>query len=170
LKAVREALNLLDTLGASAWLIRHHELVVEAGEELLRGVAGLTPRERELVLLGCALHDAGKVLHPEEERAPGRLHEPAGRALLEQHGIPAELAAFCESHARWGEASSLPDLLVALADKLWKGKRVPELEELVVSRLAERSGRPFWELWTTLDELFESVAAGAEDKLMRSAL
>jgi hypothetical protein len=170
LEGVNEALNLLRSLGASGWLVRHHELVAEAASQLLDGLspAWLSPRDRATVLLGAALHDAGKILHPEEERAPGRLHERAGRELLLQHGVPAELAAFCESHAAWDERSPLVTLLVALADKLWKGKRVPELEELVVHSLAQRTGRPFWELWPALDELFEAVSAGADDKLARS--
>jgi hypothetical protein len=150
-------------------LVRHHELVVEAGTQLLDGIEGLSARERELVLLGCALHDVGKVLHPEEQHVPGREHERAGRELLLLHGIPDEIAVFCESHAQWSERSAPTALLVALADKLWKGKRVPELEELLIRSLASRTGRPFWELWPVLGELFESVAAGAEDRLMRSA-
>ena len=85
LRTTEDARALLVALGAGPWLVRHHELVVEAGQQLLDGLppAWLTTVDRTRVLLGCALHDAGKVAHPDEQRAPGHRHEEAGRALEE---------------------------------------------------------------------------------------
>lgn len=163
------ALALLERLGAPPRLVRHHELVVEAAREL---VAGLRPFassfDATLVLIGAALHDAGKILHPEEVTAPGHHHELAGRELLVEHGL-GDLARFCISHARWDDDGlPLEDLLVALADKLWKGKRVPALEQRVVDRLSNPSSSPSWEVFTLADEVFERIAARGDERLARS--
>lgn len=75
----------------------------------------------------------------------------------------------CRSHAGWRDlAQTLEELVIALADKLWKGSRVTELEELVISRAASSSRRDRWELFTPLDSLFEEVASSAESRLSRS--
>lgn len=162
-----EAVELLSSLGAGAWLVQHHRLVVEAASALCEGVRG--PYDATLVLLGAALHDAGKILHPEEMSRPGCEHEKAGRELLVQHGVPPEVARFCETHARWDDPSvGLEDLLVAAADKLWKGQRHHELEDRLVSALASATHRERWEVFTELDPLFESIAADGDARLARS--
>ena len=169
-RTVEEALQLLETLGAGPWLVRHHALVVEAGRGLLEALpqACLAHVDRDAVLLGCALHDAGKLLHPAEQHAPGHAHEQAGRALLEARGVPAAISRFCVTHAVWSGSSAPEDLLVALADKLWKGRREEALEELLVRKLAAASGLSFWEAWPELAAAFEQVAEGADDRLARS--
>jgi HD superfamily phosphodiesterase len=161
-----EALALLRTLGAHPWLVRHHELVLEAGEMLL-AVPGLTGIDRRRVRLGCALHDVGKISHPGEMSGPGHEHEEAGRALLLEHGVAPEVADMCVTHARW-EGAAVEDRLVALADHLWKGKRSVPLEEAVIAAVAAASGRDFWAVYPALDEVFERVAAGAGDRMARS--
>lgn len=168
-RTVEDAFALLAELGASAHLIRHHALVVEAAEALLHGLAPYAATyDAQSVLLGAALHDAGKILHPMEMRGPGNRHEDAGRALLERHGHPT-LARFCVTHAAWDrDALELEDLLVALADKLWKGKRVEALETRVIQRLASALGRELWDVFTTADAAFERVAADGDRRLARS--
>lgn len=164
---VRAALALLDELGAPPRLLRHHELVVEAARAILDGLGALASGvDTRLVLVGAAIHDAGKIVHPNEMNGPGNQHEPEGRALLTEHGV-GEAARFCVTHAQWEHADvELEDLLVALADKLWKGKRVAELERRVVERLA--AGQSFWDVFVRADAVFERVAAGADDRLARS--
>ncbi len=165
-----EAFALLAKLGASAWLVRHHELVVEAARLVCRAVSRLgLAIDDEVILAGAALHDAGKIVHPGEEHAPGHEHEQAGQALLVASGVPASLARFCVTHASWGgEDRTLEDLLVALADKLWKGKRVDDLEQLAITRIARVLGRSEWEVFAELDAPFEAIAAGGSDRLARS--
>jgi len=46
------------------------------------------------------------------------------------HGFAPERARFARTHASW----------VSPADKVWKGKRVKELEQLMVDRLAAEVG------------------------------
>jgi hypothetical protein len=98
------------------------------------------------VLFGAATHDIGKTARTAELSGPGSAHEQAGRQLLLNHGISPELARFAATHTAWTESGiTIEDLLVSVADKIWKNKRVPDLEDLVVTRLAEVSGRPHWE-------------------------
>lgn len=89
--------------------------------------------------------------------------------MLLEAGVSPKLARSCVSHARWAdEGVTLEERLVALADKLWKGKRETALEELVVEEVARRSGGDRWSVFTSLDEAFETIAAGADDRLARS--
>lgn len=163
------ALALLKRLEAPHRLIRHHELVVEAAHEIVKGLGRFGSHfDANEVLIGAALHDAGKILFLGEMDGPGDRHEAAGKELLRGEGL-RELARFCVTHADWDRDDlALEDLLVALADKLWKGKRVADLEQRVVDRLVARSGSPFWDVFTLADDLFEAVAAGADRRLAAS--
>jgi len=150
--------------------VRHGELVTEAAEPLLRALRRLSiPIDERLVLAGALLHDAGKILHPAELESPGAEHEAAGERLLLQHGIDPRLAKICVSHARWTDpGTTLDELLVALADKLWKGVRRSDLEEHVIDAAAQLSQRTRWDLFIELDSVFEEIASGGEDRLARS--
>ena len=165
-----DAYCLLRNLGASARLIRHVELVGEAGEAL---VANLQKRgihfDANFVECGIAIHDAGKMLFPEELDGPGSQHEVAGERMLLERGVDPKLAHCCVSHAVWAaDGVTFEERLVALADKLWKGKREKALELVIIDSAAERSGLTRWALFAELDILFEDIAAGADDRLARS--
>ena len=136
--SLQAARSLLVELGASSRLLRHVELVGEAGEQLLLKAAELgVPLDAELVRVGIVLHDAGKIVVQRELDAPGVDHEPTGERLLLDHGASAEVARVCLSHARWASMSvKLEELVIALADKLWKGVRNPALEERVIDGMA----------------------------------
>src|SRR5271154_6296298 len=118
----RDALLLVERLGAPRRLLIHLRLVVEASEELIKGYQELgVPFEREYIALGAAVHDAGKVLFHEELDGPGSRHEEAGEALLLKHGVQPHLARCCVTHAAWHMPGvSFEERSVALADKLWK--------------------------------------------------
>jgi hypothetical protein len=60
---------------------------------------------------------------------------------------------------------TLEDLLVSLADKIWKNKRVPELEDLVVTHLAQATSRQPWEEYAALDELLTDIGDTADQRL-----
>ncbi|MEU5879038.1 hypothetical protein [Spirillospora sp. NPDC047279] len=70
------------------------------------------------------------------------------------------LARFARTHAAWDEHDGLDDLLVTLADKVWKGRRVEALERKVVDRLAAVAAEPVWETFMKADDLLERIAAG----------
>jgi hypothetical protein len=165
-----EAFDVLRVIGAPPRLIRHAELVGEAGEALLRGLARLgVVVDGEFVRAGLVLHDAGKSLHPTELDAPGEQHEVAGERLLIERGVDPALARVCRSHARWRSMEcSLDELVIALSDVLWKGKRNAALEELVIDRAAAQLGRSRWETFVPLDGVFEAIACEGEGRLARS--
>ncbi len=167
----RDALALLVVLGAPPHLVRHHELVVEAAELLIRELRrSLSLRfDAQRVLVGAALHDAGKIKHPSELNVPGSAHEREGEAMLLAHGVAPNVARFCWTHAAWTHSElTLEDLLVAAADKLWRGKREGELEQRLIAALAASAGMPAWEAFSRADEIFAQVAAEADERLDRS--
>ncbi len=55
-------------------------------------------------------------------------------------------ARFAATHASWGSpGTGVEDLMVSVADKAWKNKRVTDLEDLLVARLAQASGQAAWQ-------------------------
>ncbi|HET6705357.1 HD domain-containing protein [Amycolatopsis sp.] len=154
------ARTLLETVGASPRLGAHLRVVHDVAVTLTGWVG---PRvDVPAVLFGAATHDIGKVLHPAELSGPGSLHEEAGYRLLRAEGVEEALARFARTHGSWDAPDvTLADLLVTVADKVWKGKRVPELEQ----RVAERLGGPPWETFLALDDELERIASGADARL-----
>jgi hypothetical protein len=170
LDSVRAARELLSKLGAPKMLLQHGVLVGEAADLLLESLQRMgVPVDAHFVRLGAVLHDAGKIVHADELAQPGHAHEPAGEQLLLREGIAPSVARCCVSHARWADDNaSFEELLVALADKLWKGKREPSLEKKVVDAAAEKLGRGFWDVFVALDSCFETIASGGTERLARS--
>lgn len=169
-ETTEDALTLLRDIGAPARLVRHVMLVGEAADALLGTFARHgVPLDEAFVRIGVVLHDVGKVIYQEELSRAGSAHEPAGERLLLDRGVSARLARVCRSHAQWQSLdASLEELIIALADKLWKGVRVPALEELVIERAA--LNRDKWDLFIPLDAAFEEIAAGGDNRLARSHL
>jgi len=100
---------------------------------------------KKAILQGAALHDIGKILHPEELVGPGRQHEIDGPRFLEENGIEPHIARFARTHGSWTrEMVGLDDLVVALADNLWKGRRNDQLEALVIEVIARQMGQEKW--------------------------
>ena len=166
-----DVIRWLASRGAHAWLVRHHELVVEAAEQLVEGLQRRLRIDFDAhhVLLGAAVHDAGKIAHPEEMRAPGHAHERSGEQMLLESGFEGHVARACVTHAAWSEPRAvLEDRLIALADKLWKGKRDEGLEGALVQEIAERTGRERWEIFEAFDALCEAIADDGPDRLRRS--
>ncbi|MGW1208083.1 immunity protein TriTu family protein [Streptomyces sp. NPDC002499] len=164
-----EAAHVLHEVDAPPRLVAHLRAVHDVAGQLLEWIAardldlGINP---EAVLFGAATHDIGKTLHPAELSAPGSQHEAAGRELLMTHGVDSAMARFAATHAAWTTAEvGMEDLLVSLADKIWKNKRVPELEDLVVARLSAASGRPVWEEFLDLDSLLARIGDEADARL-----
>jgi hypothetical protein len=161
--------QLLQELGAPPRLAAHLRAVHDVAYQLTDWIAVRYPAirlDRDAVLFGAATHDIGKIAHVAELSGPGSAHEEAGRELLLAQGVSPELARFAGTHAAWtGPVIEIEDLLVSVADKIWKNKRVPDLEDLVVTRLAEASGRSTWEEFLAFDDLLTSVGDGATQRL-----
>ncbi|MBX3449650.1 MAG: HD domain-containing protein [Planctomycetaceae bacterium] len=164
-----EAFDVLKQIKASPRLVRHAELVLEAGEALIDFLEELNVAfDRELIRVGIILHDAGKTLHPEELTGSGSEHEEAGERMLLERGVDPAIARCCRSHARWFEMDcTLEELVVALADKLWKGNRDGDLELTTIDRLAQAIRVERWDLILHADSTFEAIAASWPERLLR---
>jgi hypothetical protein len=118
------------------------------------------------VAFGAATHDIGKALHPEELSGPGAEHEGAGYGLLLSYGVAERYARFAQTHSAWNaDGIGIDDLLVSLADKVWKAKRVRDLEQLLVDRLAVASGEAPWQAFLALDDVLGRIAGDADRRL-----
>jgi hypothetical protein len=170
MKSVEEAHNLLLRMGAPQALVTHVRLVGEAAELLLTELRRLgVPHDADFVRVAVVLHDSGKILHPEELDGGGDEHERAGEMLLRAQSVDPALARCCISHARWAQMQcSFEELILALADTLWKGKRNAMLEKRVIELISERLGLAFWDLFIELDNNFESIAADGPTRVLRS--
>ncbi len=170
LKSTQDARELLVSLNAPDRLLRHLDLVGESGEIIIAKMEELAvPIDKNFIRIGIAVHDAGKILHREELNDSGSRHEEAGEKLLIQHGVQKEIARCCRSHANYMNMEvSFGELLIALADKLWKGKREPDLELLVVDKTAALLNLERWGLFANLDTCFEEIASLGADRLSRS--
>jgi hypothetical protein len=170
LNSRESAYSLLDELGAPNHLKLHVSLVGEAADLLIEKCNGLgVSFDSNFVQIGVAIHDIGKIIHTEEMTGPGSEHEPEGEKILLSKNIDPKIARCCLSHARWKVMScSLEELLIALSDKLWKGKRVEELELKVIDKISESMGKDRWAVFEELDSHFEYIASSGHDRLQRS--
>lgn len=122
--------------------------------------------DEEAILFGAGSHDIGKVIEVNELYRSGKKHEEVGYQLLIENSIPYRLARFAKTHGDWSDPNLyLEDLLVALADKIWKGKRITELEEKVCQKLEERIEGNYWEIFIKLDEILMEISLGADERL-----
>ncbi|MFH1763733.1 MAG: HD domain-containing protein [Gemmatimonadota bacterium] len=164
-----QAFELLRRFGAPTRLLVHVELVAEAGEAIISELESLGARiDKDFIRSGIVLHDVGKTVHLLELGEEGELHRETGRDLLLQEGIEPPLAEVCVSHSAWNEAKTIEELVIACADKLWKGKRVIDLEELLAKRVNDALKLEYWEVFTRLDSCFEAIAGCCDERLERS--
>lgn len=164
-----EVAQLLLDLDAPPRLAAHlravHDVACQIADWLTRQYPDLR-FDRAAVLFGAATHDIGKTIYTAELSGPGSEHQEAGRQLLLAQGVSPGLARFAATHAAWTRPGiQIEDLLISVADKVWKNKRVPDLEELVVSQLAEASGRSAWEEFLAFDDLLTSIREDADGRL-----
>ncbi len=163
-----EVTGLLEELAAPPRLAAHLRAVHDVACSLADWLEKQHPKvvfDREAALFGAAVHDIGKTTHREELSGPGSAHEQAGYELLLSQGIEEERARFARTHASWSADVGVEDLLVSVADKVWKAKRVTDLEQLLVDRLTVASGQPSWEVFMALDDVLDRIAADADGRL-----
>lgn len=169
------AVQILEDTSVPPPLLAHLILVHDVAVRLVAGVNRLWPSlvfDVEAVRFGAATHDLGKVLHPEEMTGPGEAHRQAGpEFLIEEHDVAPELARFARTHGTWMTTRDLllEDLLVALADQIWKGSRERSLEEMLTLWIAGATEQESWEVFMHLDDLLTALAADADKRLMWQA-
>jgi hypothetical protein len=167
---IEDAYELLKDLGATPHLIQHVKLVGEVAEILIFQLDRFKISfDRDWIRLGVAFHDTGKILYPAELTEKGDRHEAAGEMLLLANGVDPKIARCCRSHGQWQQMEcSFEELTIALADCLWKGKRGLELEHRVITQVAAKCHRDYWDIFIDLDSGFEQIAADGEIRLSRS--
>jgi len=161
--------DLLSKVKAPPRLRAHLCLVHDTARQLTAEISAAWPKlifDAQAIHLGAVTHDIGKAIHTQELSEPGHTHEDAGRMLLLQHGWSEQSARFTVTHGRKLDANdTLEDLLVAVADKVWKGKRDDALEKALVGHVAALSGQEPWQVWLALDDMLTKLAEPAEDRL-----
>lgn len=167
------AIRILSQYQIPARLLAHLRLVHDVAVQLctqLHTLHLLSPLDQEAVFFGAATHDIGKLAIRQELTGSGSEHELRGVELLLAHGVSPALARFAQTHAQWQtEPVELEDLLVALADTCWKGKRDTLLEERIARMLEQNVKRDPWEVWLQLDTVIEHIAADADTRLVWQA-
>jgi hypothetical protein len=160
---------LCSQLKAPARLVAHLRVVHDAASEIVTGLKAYFPKlefDSDAVLFGSAIHDLEKCLHQHELYESGDQHEEDGFALLEKLGVDSALAKFCRTHGAWSrEEMTLDDLLVALADTVWKGKRIEKLELKVLNQIVEQTNIEKWNIFADLDTLLTRVCIKGNDRL-----
>jgi hypothetical protein len=124
-----------------------------------------TSVDASAVLFGAATHDLGKTLHPDELWQGGSRHQDDGPALLESLGVEPSLTRFARTHSQWDESMPLEDLVIALSDKAWKGRRIERLEIEIATRLAKDNSIELWDAVHQLDMFLEEIGSGADERL-----
>ena len=162
------AQDLCQQLNAPPRLVVHLQLVHEAAGKIVSGLKKEFPGlvlDEPAILFGAATHDLGKTLHPEELWASGEKHQEDGPALLISKGVDPRLARFALTHSQWYDTMGVEDFVVALADKVWKGRGLPDLEAVLAKVIAGQTGLPEWQVFSQLDEILGEIAEGADERL-----
>jgi len=162
------AQDLCEQLNAPPRLVVHLQLVHEAAGKIVLGLRKAFPGfvlDEPAILFGAATHDLGKTMHPEELWASGKKHQEDGPALLIANGVDPRLARFALTHSQWNDTMSIEDFVVALADNVWKGSRLPDPEAVLAKRIAAQTGVPGWQVFSRLDEILGEIAEGADERL-----
>lgn len=141
-----------------------HDVANKLLEEINRTWENLNIN-KNLVLFGAATHDIGKTIYTNELSEAGDKHEQAGLQLLLSLGISEEKSKFAASHSSWSEDSALEELLVSLADKIWKGNRVQDLEDLLIERISTETKTERWEVFSLLDSIIDNITKDADKRL-----
>jgi len=165
--------NLLSETQSPPRLRAHLLLVHDTACQLTERVSRAWPElvfDTQAVREGAAVHDIGKAIYRRELNEPGHSHESAGRRLLLKHGWSEHSARFTVTHGQDLDAKDpLEDLLVALADKVWKGERDGPLEQALLARVATATGEEPWQAWLTLDDILTALAEQAAERLLWQA-
>lgn len=162
--------ELLEKLNSPERLRRHLRIVYSTASELITRFKQEWPTislNEELILFGAGTHDIGKTEIKAELFESGKEHEKTGQRILMEFGYSKEESRFTITHGNWKEDDlRLEDLIVSLADKIWKGKRIEELEEKIGHALSLELEIDYWEIYRLLDQILEQVSDGADERLL----
>jgi putative nucleotidyltransferase with HDIG domain len=170
LKKFPDEINeLLQGLAAPPRLIAHLTLVHDVAFTIIHQIKCTWSNlifDQEAVLFGAATHDIGKVMYPAELTQSGKNHEEGGASLLTQNGFSKKLARFTRTHATWeSEDVTIEDLLVAWADKIWKGKREVKLELKLAEFIINQTKTELWLAYSQLDEIADEITKLVDERI-----
>lgn len=124
--------------------------------------------DKEAVRFGAITHDIGKICAMEEIYNPGSNHEKLGYELLLKYQVTPKLARFTCTHSAWkSKDTKIEDWIVSLADKVWKGKRVIDLEDLIVQHISDTLNKEKWEVFCELDDHLSKISQDSDERLER---
>jgi hypothetical protein len=164
------ASDLLKRVSAPPRLVAHLTLVHDVACRITGKLSTEFPEfhfNPKFVTFGAATHDIGKSVFREELSVTGQKHEREGEKLLLNLGVPPELARFARTHGEWRLDSnpSVEDLLVALADSVWKGKRDETLEARLIPDISIQTGLESWAVFESLDNFLSEIAFDADHRI-----
>jgi len=169
-----DVVELLRSAHAPLRLAAHLRAVHDVAVAICNWLARTYPAVRfdaDAVAFGAATHDIGKAIHPEELNGPGTQQEAAGADYLVRLGVPPHRARFAATHNAWDQPDiALDDLLVVLADKVWKGRRDEDAERRVLAMLENQTGATQWEIFSLLDDELAQIADSADERLAFQSL
>jgi putative nucleotidyltransferase with HDIG domain len=165
----KEVKDVLKQLDAPQRLIKHLIIVNSTAyylvEQLKAEWPNLTLNKQE-ILFGASTHDIGKVIITDELYKTGKNHESEGFKILKKLGYNDKESRFTITHGNWKNSNlQLEDLIVCLSDKIWKGKRLTELEEKVTKEISESTKTDLWDVSMRLDTILEKITIGSDDRI-----
>lgn len=166
----KEIRDLLEQFDAPQRLIKHLTIVNSTAfhivEQLKTEWPSLVLNEKE-ILFGASTHDIGKAVITDELYKKGKKHESEGFKILKELGYNDNESRFTITHGNWENSDlKIEDHIVCLSDKIWKGKRVDELEERITNKIAESTKTDFWDVSIKLELILEKIAIGADDRIV----
>lgn len=162
-------LSVLQNLQCPNLLERHLTLVFNVSRDLVKKLtlafSDLNINEYE-VFFGAGTHDIGKIIERNELYEKGKKHEETGYKILVDYGIEENLSRFTKTHGDWlSENLKIEDLIVSLADKIWKGQRIDDLEEKLVHKISIAQNIDYWIVYSALDVIISEIVIGADVRL-----
>ena len=149
-------------------LYAHSLLVHDVANKLVEAITSTWENlniDKNSVLFGATIHDIGKCTHTNELSEKGHKHEQEGKRLLISLGVPEEKAKFAVTHATWFEKSTIEELMVSLADKVWKGSRIQDLEDLLIEKISTETKNERWKTFSLLDSIIDDITKDADKRL-----
>lgn len=164
-----EVKKILEQYNAPQRLIKHLTIVNSTANYLVKELKkewnDLLLNEKE-ILFGASTHDIGKTIITNELYQKGKQHELEGFKILKENGYKDAEARFTITHGNWEDENiKIDDLIVCLSDKIWKGKRVLDLEECITHKISELTKTSFWEVSTKLEVILEKTVIGADERI-----
>ncbi|WP_075344686.1 HD domain-containing protein [Tenacibaculum agarivorans] len=165
----KEIRNLLEQFDAPQRLIKHLTIVNSTALHIVEQLNTEWPNlelNKKEILFGASTHDIGKAVITDELYKKGKKHESKGFEILKELGYNDEESRFTITHGNWeNQGLKIEDLIVCLSDKIWKGKRVNELEERITNEISELTKTDFWDVSMKFELILEKIAIGSDDRI-----